>query len=98
MVTEKQLEMYRLLKRGWCQNSYARNASGQPVPIDSPNAVCFCLVGAMSKVGMSNEEGDNLSFRIPPRFSSLFVFNDDHKQTQEGILEFVRKAFDIHES
>lgn len=35
----------------WTQYASARNASGDPVPPRSDEAVCFCAVGAFYKVG-----------------------------------------------
>lgn len=31
----------------WCKRNFARDASGKPVHIDDPNAVCWCLAGAL---------------------------------------------------
>lgn len=36
--------------RMWCQGRMAKGASGEPRPWSSPEAVCFCIVGAGEKV------------------------------------------------
>lgn len=33
----------------WTQHAHARDAAGEPVTLDAPNATCFCLDGALAK-------------------------------------------------
>lgn len=40
----------------WTRGEFARAGNKRPVPVDSPNAVCFCAVGGMAKAN-----GDNVS-------------------------------------
>ncbi|MEH2517432.1 hypothetical protein V1279_003005 [Bradyrhizobium sp. AZCC 1610] len=33
----------------WTKHAHARDAAGEPVTLDAPNATCFCLDGAIAK-------------------------------------------------
>jgi hypothetical protein len=35
------------IRRGWTQGTHARDADGKPVRADSPEAVAWCLTGAL---------------------------------------------------
>jgi len=38
------------IEKGWCQRVTARNATGRAVPYNAPEAVCFCILGAVLAV------------------------------------------------
>jgi hypothetical protein len=51
-MTQKSLQilvfrrMKSLIRKGWTQRTFARDASGRIVRWTAPDAVCFCLAGA----------------------------------------------------
>lgn len=71
----------------WTWGKYARTSSYTETSPHSPDAVCFCLLGAIAKVGntspLSVEQGNIshvVSNAIVPRYYHISDFNDttDH--------------------
>lgn len=46
-------EVIALLKQGHCTGEYAKNAEGRSTGVLSPDAVCWCLMGAIFKCDTS---------------------------------------------
>jgi hypothetical protein len=40
-------EAKALILKGWCQNVYARDSFGNEIDAKSPDATCFCVIGAI---------------------------------------------------
>lgn len=57
-IADAVLAAAALIRKGWCQFAAALNAAGQPVRSDSPDAVCFRLSGAVSKVTIGRKPED----------------------------------------
>lgn len=77
----------------WTQAAAARDADGKPCPPDSPDAVCFCSVGAICRVTYEPVVKSTLLAvvrgQIDPEDSmkySLTVFNDhsDHAEVMQA--------------
>ena len=66
MTTEEQIKILKQIKeyfsnpRNWTQGAVARNAKGERVIPSNPNAVCYCLIGAIEKF-------------IPPKDAPNFI-------------------------
>ena len=43
------MKAYKYLQRGWCQGAVARDVAGEEVPAGSPEAVAWCLTGALQR-------------------------------------------------
>ncbi len=39
------------IRQGWCQGAMARDVHGEDVPDHSPNAVSYCVIGAIRQWG-----------------------------------------------
>lgn len=49
-----------LVAKGWTQGTYARDANGNPSKtLDDPEAVCFCISGAMSRACFDAVDDEN---------------------------------------
>jgi hypothetical protein len=57
LPSEVLLAARELVAGGWTRHSWARDSKGEPVNIQSPDAVSFCVVGAVLRAS-----GDNDSF------------------------------------
>lgn len=95
-------EVYRLLRKGWIQRSYATDASGHRVHYAHHTACCFCLTGALNRVAEDSVKAG------PPMVAALLAqlvkadseaepdalvgFNDSH--TQEQVLDLVSRAIE----
>ena len=98
METKQALTEARKLiknKKNWTKGAFARDALDQPVSPFSPNAVCFCGVGALYRVtGCS-------TFAAPPgyheicraaRRTNFAGFNDANKRTHAEVLAAFARA------
>src|SRR5688572_23513189 len=66
----------------WCKGGLAQDANGYQVPLESSEAVSFCIAGAAQKVLAANGllGGDC----APPLFSLYQDFFNEMRQTQHG--------------
>ncbi len=58
----------------WTQTFAARDINGRPVETDSPNATCFCLIGALMKCdGIKLRTADSLTafLRDSPSYQKI---------------------------
>jgi len=88
---------------GWTQNAWARNASGNAVPADHPDAVCFCVAGALKRVAIdaglitSTKRIDSPAFQeacntlVVHTRTFPSIWNDMPERTQPEVL----RAFTI---
>lgn len=73
--------------QAWTQNVSARNQHGVPVDVSSPQATCFCALGAI--FSLTNDFGhedavEALSHEVWKQGCGIFVaeFNDTHTHTE----------------
>jgi len=82
---------------GWTQDAFAEDADGNSVPIDSPDATCFCIRGAIMKVSGERSDGDfqkqaaHLMLNSFER-SALARWNDDDMREQAEVVTALRAA------
>ena len=70
----------------WTKRVSARATDGKSCPIDSPNATCWCIVGALGKItdyALPDECTDVLREGLP---GSLVSFNDAPERTHAEVL------------
>lgn len=76
-------------KKHWTRGASAKNASGQKTWSDDPEAVCWCMLGAIVKVATgldcAVEVGALNALRIVCH-SGIPQFNDDPATTHEMVL------------
>ena len=90
-----------LIKKGWCQKSYARDKDGKPISFLSKKAVSFCLSGAISRAASDLPSATiyrtlNLvraNMRVVNDGGELFVaINDNPFATKEKIIDLLTKT------
>lgn len=90
---EKSLTKAReLVKKGWCQDTYARDAKGNGVDYESRRAVSFCLTGAMFRARVPDEGFTIVRKLIPYDGYSPVDFNDHHLTTKRDVVSVLTKA------
>ena len=86
-----------ILEKGWTQEAMARDKYGTMVSSFNPNAVSFCLGGALTLVFRRYLGRGYKKLReyleVPnSAHSTLSAWNDDPKRTQEDVIELLRNA------
>jgi hypothetical protein len=82
------------IKKGWCQETYARDANGASISVRDPSAVSFCLYGAL----LSLESPDHIFVEADAIIRSLgggTGWNDAKGRTQEDVLRVYDRAIEI---
>jgi hypothetical protein len=77
----------------WTQGSYGRTADGSSVYYDDPNAVCFCLRGALRRV---DPTGSWMEYAANHRLSA--AWNDAFGRTQAEVVSALRQASQLAKS
>lgn len=88
----------------WTKGALARAESGEPIYTDDPEAVCFCLHGAVNRVSGHQEHlrrgaKDKIALAIDTMYPGYGIaeFNDSSETTHEMMLELLDKAIDAAE-
>jgi hypothetical protein len=83
----------------WTQGDIARTAQGQATRPESPDAVCWCAMGALMKVDGGYPykaiEAVEAIIRKPrglPPLRRLAWFNDNKRRTQAEVVAKIREA------
>lgn len=100
MTTTEAIEaVSALLARpeAWCQGWEARDAAGQPVPAESPEACAWCLLGAIARVGGDEAVEERLLHILRTEFDrpalvELSQFNDGCFTEHADVLALLRAA------
>ena len=86
-----------IVEKGWTQGVFATNAFGKGVPVESPEACSFCVLGALDKAAetgigeMAWREAEKALFRTV-RSPSLPAWNDAPERTQAEVVAALREA------
>ena len=102
-VALKLIDFYR--DHAWTRGEFARDAEGGGVMAESKDAVSWCMLGAMEKLGISKGLHDNYQTQLPDSLfhsfqkvlpenysGSIAGFNDSSLGTREKVLEALRKV------
>ena len=101
-VADKLREARALIGRGWTQGVFARDAGGRCVSPMSPDACCFCMMGAVERIASGTYSGDTLISCLEDALGvhdaiGITSFNDDFKRTQPQVLAAFDKAIELAE-
>ena len=91
----------QILEKGWTREHYAINKFGNEVDVNDPNAVAFCLIGAVSRSYfdgfITGQQKIDILYNIHDQFGGdyrnpVVAINDDLIRNQEHAIEVMRKA------
>lgn len=88
---------YVLLEKGWCQGCSARDSDCLAVSPTSPEAVQFCMTGAIVASTPDNQRYDAFEYLQDTVFKRQFSipsYNDAPNRRKQTILRKVREAID----
>jgi len=79
------------IERGWTQKAYARSEDGSSVAYNSPDAVCWCPIGAIvavdSSLGRASDQAVKIfAETVETSTSKLTQWNDTPDRTQDEVL------------
>ena len=89
-VAAKLDEARALIERGWTQEVEARDADGVEVFDDAEEAVCFCAVGALNRVGYSATAHRALKGVVGGE--DVVDWNDSPHRTQADVIDAFKRA------
>jgi len=80
----------------WTKHALAKDKNMGKVYPKDPNAVCWCLVGAIEHFSEDEDEINQviyfLSDKIPPQYSTIADFNDSEEIKHSNVLHILDKA------
>lgn len=90
-------EIYTLLsdENRWTRGKYARNKEGVGVPPESEEAVCWCLTGAIERIGQTPNERTQLFIQLSvplTGITNLQYFNDNC--THQELLQLIKEVIE----
>ena len=82
------------VRQGWCGNAQARNERGDHVPAESPDAVRWCLLGAIEKAVGSGANGWAYEQEVRRLLGVTWLgrWNDHSYRKQAEVIEVLEKA------
>lgn len=84
-------------RKHWTTEAYARSTTGRVVKSESPDAVCWCLRGAVYKCYPQSEAQDRVLKKLDrflrgSGFYNIVFFNDSPDTTFDQIQRLVKLA------
>lgn len=104
MITETKsvLDVLRdargLIAKGWTQGEFSRDANGDYCPMSDPAAACFCAMGAVYRVTLSEDgipipiHNDVYALLCDAVGGSVVDWNDRRGRTQAEVLAVFDRA------
>lgn len=97
-VRQVLLRAAELVGRGWCQGTYALDAEGRQVDPTQPEAVAWCVAGAMIRAAFelapNIADAQSLYSEAYARFigqaGSVATWNDRRGRTKDEVIEELR--------
>lgn len=78
-------------KKRWTKGCCARDKQGNQVRINSPDAASYCLIGAICKVVLLDEQITLLNFSKEKLGRSITGWNDAKHRTHKQVIAFLDK-------
>lgn len=93
-TSEVLLKAAKLIRRGWTQNSPARNADGEPCGPRDKEAVCWCATGAIQKICGGPEDGWEARYALRQVIGkdSIEDWNDTYARDEEEVAKMFEEA------
>lgn len=88
-IIKKARELLSDPKR-WTTGAGARDKHGDPIPVNSPMAVCWCMSGALARIAGYSDAWDAEKLLHPNFPGGITGFNDTHEHAD--VLELMDKA------
>lgn len=85
----------------WIQDGFAHDENGEAVPPESPDAVCWCLSGALDLVAASGASSwierlriasalyERVNRAIPQEYANMEDWNDAPERTHQNVLDLL---------
>ena len=95
------MKAYELLSTPdrWCKGNWAKDARGQVTKASGPDAVCWCLTGALWRIYMDRPHAyaavkDRVVSVLERRTGrgGLVAFNDDFRTSYEDVIAVLKEA------
>jgi hypothetical protein len=87
------------IERGWCQGTYARDAAGNRIRHDAPEAVSFCVRGAVHRQFELMSDPDKVAafgfLHASSGIEDLVPWNDDPSRTKAEVVGLLRNAAEM---
>jgi hypothetical protein len=83
-------------EKRWTRDFLARHENGNPIGPNEPNAVCFCILGAIDKLTGTNGKYSPahvaIEQELPKKYIGIGHFNDDPETTHGHVMAVLQKA------
>jgi hypothetical protein len=98
-VADKLREARALIERGWTQGANARDEMGDRLFVDTDEAVCFCMMGAIIAAVPPDQllAAEHLLKRAV-NDEGVEYWNDAPERTQSEVLAAFDKAIELAEA
>ncbi|MDB5584350.1 MAG: hypothetical protein JWR80_9526 [Bradyrhizobium sp.] len=99
-IARKLDEARALIERGWCQKAFARAGDGSKVKVCHGDAVSFCSMGALDRVGAWASGPINaLEAAVGVTVvADVMDWNDAPERTQAEVLDAFKRAAELARS
>ena len=87
----------QLIMRGWCQGAQAKNRKGNRVRVCSPNAVAWCMVGAVNASAGGMKATEEILKKVTGS-TALWQWNDFPTRTQSDVVVALQNAIVLAEA
>ncbi len=79
------------IRKGWCQESFAKTKTGNIVYGDDPAAVCWCLDGAIDAAcgRLHSDEKENITAKLREKIDNYIGWNDTPGRTQQEVIDLL---------
>lgn len=90
-------QVKKLIQKGWCRDTFARNSRNQSVSTSSIYATKFCIAGAVVRVCENHSPKEKalivnaLRGNMPKKWLSLYDFNDS-RNTSRPVVALINRT------
>lgn len=85
-----------LTEKGWNRFFLATDKTGNPVVLQSKNAISYCIIGAISKAEpdqtLRHAAIQHLLKFVPPQYHGINEFNDAKETSKPDVLDLFDRA------